>query len=165
MKILITFYSRTGITRKTAKDMGQLISTTGYEIDIEEIIDKKDRSGKIGYMVAGKDALAKKETEIGDVHHDPGNYDMVILGTPVWAGTITPAVRTYLHKYRECIKEAAFFCTHGGGGSSKTFDVMEDILDLPPLAVESFRDKSVKKEGHKGRLNPFLQEILSSKNL
>ncbi len=159
MKILIAFYSRTGITRRTAEDMAELMRQKGDEVELEELIDHKDRSGKIGYLAAAKDAMRKKETEIDEVKHRPADFDMVILGTPVWAGTIAPAIRTYLKSYGNEMPDVSFFCTHGGGGASKTFRVMEELSDCKPLAVTSIYDKDVKNKKHPDELKAFVDKL------
>lgn len=59
MKALVAFYSRTGNTKKLAEEISKIL-----EADIEEIRDKKDRSGAIGWLFAGKDATSKETTEL-----------------------------------------------------------------------------------------------------
>ncbi|MGM0405427.1 MAG: flavodoxin family protein [Thermoplasmatota archaeon] len=159
MKILISFYSRTGTTRKAAEDIEDALIVQDVKVKTEEVIDKKDRDGKTGYVIAGKDAMMKKETEIEEVSYDPENFDMLIVGTPVWAGKMTPAIRTYMEKYKDEIDHAAFFCTHGGGGESKTFDDMKEIVG-EPREVLSLRDKEVKEREHLDDISNFSERIL-----
>ncbi|HBP51341.1 TPA: flavodoxin, partial [Candidatus Shapirobacteria bacterium] len=52
MKTLVVFYSRTGNTRR----MGELIAQK-LHADIDEIIDQKSRSGIIGWILSGRDAM------------------------------------------------------------------------------------------------------------
>ncbi len=160
MKILITFYSRTGITRRTAKDMAKLLRDQDVEAELEELIDHKDRSGKLGFAVAAKDAMRKNETEIDEIKHSPRDFDMVVLGTPVWAGTIAPAIRTYLNRYGNEFPEVSFFCTHGGGGASKTFDVMEGSSGRSPKTVTSLKDKDVTRGEHLDDLRSFVENLI-----
>ncbi len=129
------------------------------ECRIEEIEDLKNRDGKIGYAKAAKDAFMGKETEIEEVTYAPADFDMVLLGTPVWSGTIAPAIRTYLNKYKNDLNKVAFFCTHGGGGESKTFKVMGKICGLEPQATLSLRDKDVKKVKHFEVLEKFVKQL------
>ncbi len=159
MNILISFYSRTGTTRKAAEDIEESLVKRDVEVKTEEVIDKKDRDGKTGYIVAGKDAMMKKETEIEEVSYNPENFDMLVVGTPVWAGKVTPAIRTYLEKYKDEIDHAAFFCTHGGGGESNTFNDMKEIIG-EPKEVLTLRDKEVKEGEHLDNLSNFIESIL-----
>jgi len=105
MKTLIAFYSRDGHTKRAAE-----IIAKGLSADIDEIEDKKSRKGIIGFLRAGYDATRGKTTEI-NFSKNPANYDVVIVGSPVWNGRVTPAIRTYLLKNRNSIKKIAFFVT------------------------------------------------------
>ncbi|MFH2027554.1 MAG: hypothetical protein ABIJ08_00305 [Nanoarchaeota archaeon] len=89
MKTLITYYSRTGTTRKVANEIAVQLGC-----DTDEIIDKTKRSGPLGYITSGRDAMKKSLTEI-ETKKDPSQYDLVIIGTPIWAWTMAPAIRTY----------------------------------------------------------------------
>ncbi len=159
MNILISYYSRTGTTRKAAMDIKEVLNKKDIEVKTEEIIDKKNRDGNTGYVIAGKDALMKKKTEIKDISYHPENFDMLIVGTPVWAGKVTPAIRTYLENYKDEISQTAFFCTHGGGGESKTFNDMQEIAG-EPKEVLSLRDKDVEERKHLEDISNFLERIL-----
>jgi flavodoxin len=130
MKNLIVFYSRTGTTKKMAEKMAKILKA-----DIDEIVDRKNRKGIIRWLLAGRDAMKKKTTEI-TFKKDPSKYSLVILGTPTWAGLPSPAIRTYLTKNK--FKKLAFFCTMGGKNHSKVFIEMESISKKPiaTLAVQ-----------------------------
>jgi len=121
MKILVAVYSRSGHTLNLAK---KITEELGAELDI--IVDKKKRKGIIGWFISGKDAVMQKKTEI-EFSKNPKDYDMIVLVTPVWAGRMTPAVRTYI--IQNNIKEAAFFCTFGGEGG-KVVDIVKDMLSI-----------------------------------
>ena len=108
MKALVTFYSRDGHTKRAAEIIAKALNA-----DIDEIKDKKPRKGIIGFLRAGYDATRGKTTEI-NFSKNPADYDIVIIGSPVWNGRVTPAVRTYLLKNRDGIKKAAFFATCAG---------------------------------------------------
>lgn len=149
MKTLVVFYSRDGHTKKVAEDIAKILNA-----DIDEIIDAKSRKGVIGWIIAGKDAMRKKPTEIG-FKKSPSEYDLVLIGTPVWAFTMTPAVRTYLslNKFRK----AAFFCTYGGG-ESKTFNEMEKS-SIAPVAVFGYKDKDIGNEEYTKKLEEFCSKL------
>ena len=90
-KILVVYYSRTGTTQKIAKEISGRLGA-----DMEEVVDKKNRKGIIGWIRAGRDAGAKRLTEIEEPQRDPGLYGLVIIGTPIWNGTISTPIRTYI---------------------------------------------------------------------
>ncbi len=153
MKKLVVFYSRTGNTRKIGKEIAGILGS-----DADEITDLKDRSGMIGWIMAGRDATAKKPARI-KYNNDPSRYDIVIIGTPVWAWTVTPAVREYLSRNR--FKNVAFFCT-AGSQIGKTFDEMEK-LSKKPVAKFWVSDKAMDEKGSKDKIKGFCDKINSIK--
>ena len=138
MRTLIVYYSRSGMTRMAAQDINEKISG-----DIEEIIDNKDRSGVIGYLLSGCGAIFKKKADLKDMRSNPAEYDLVIVGTPVWAGTVSAPVRTYLEKYKGSFKKIVFFCTMGGNKGSKTLAVMESLSDKKPEYTLALTDREI----------------------
>jgi flavodoxin len=145
MKILVVFYSRTGNTRRVGEEIAKNLNA-----DIDEIIDKKKRNGIIGWLGCGRDALFKKLTEIENKKR-PEEYDVAIIGTPVWAGTISSAIRTYLLQNK--FNKTAFFCTCGGD-KGKTFNEMEK-LSTKPQAVLELKYKEINE--CKGKIKSFCQ--------
>ena len=109
MKSLVVFYSRTGNARFVAQTVAAQICA-----DIEEVIDLKKRSGVIGFIIGGSDARRGKETEIGPTQKSPADYDLVIVGTPIWGGRPTPAITTYLKRNNLSGKKVAVFFVQGG---------------------------------------------------
>jgi len=149
-KILVAYYSRTGNTKKLGLEI-----TKKLKADSEEIKDLKERNRVIiGWLVSGKDATMKKKTKI-KFEKNPSKYDLVIIGTPVWAWTITPAIRTYLSENK--FKKVAFFCTNGGQ-KGKTFEEMEK-LSKKPIATLTLLDRKIKKGEYKEELNSFTKEL------
>jgi len=104
MKTLVIYYTRTG----NAKFMAETIAAE-LRADMEEVIDLKNRQGKLAFLPAGRDAMRGKETEIAQTKRTPNDYDLIIIGQPVWAGSPTPAIRTYLNKNALSGKKVALF--------------------------------------------------------
>jgi len=155
MKTLLVYYSRTGLTKKIAA----LISTK-LKVDLDEITDKKERAGVLNYIIAGKDAMSESLTGILYAH-DPRNYDCVIIGGPVWAWTMTPAIRTYLDKNVDAlkIKKVAFFATQGSDGADKKFAAMEKMLGIKPLATLVINARDFRSDVHVHKTDSFVQSI------
>ena len=105
----MVYYTRTGNARFVAETIAAEIGA-----DIEEVIDLKKRSGLIGWLNGGRDARQGKETEIAPTKKDPADYDLIVVGTPIWAGKPTPAINTYLKKNPLSGKKLAVFFSQGG---------------------------------------------------
>lgn len=155
MKSLVVFYSRTGTTKKVAIEIAHKLGA-----ELEEIIDLKDRKGAIGWLSGGKDAFKKNPTEIKKIEKNPKDYDLVVVGTPVWASTMAPAIRVYLSTAK--IKKAAFFVTMGGRGDEKTYaDMHELIVDAHLIGKLALRTAEV-KAGAGEKIDKFVEKIISS---
>jgi flavodoxin len=152
MKVLVTYYSRTGNTRKVAEKIAKILKA-----DLDEIKDLTDRSGPKGWLFGGRDASRKYPTEIR-YKKDPKDYDLVVIGTPIWAWTVTPAVRTYLSQKK--FPKVAFFATCGGSGIEKTFEEMERLSKKPVaklgLKAETFTQK-LEVHAHMDKIEKFCQ--------
>jgi flavodoxin len=154
-KILVVFYSRTGTTKKVAETIAGTL-----KCDIEEIVDMKDRKGVLGWIVSGKDATQKNLTTIKTITKLPDSYDLIIIGTPIWASKMTPAVRTYLSQNKEKIKNIAFFCTMGGSNSGNAFKEMEVFIGKQPINTLELSAKEVAQGTYVQKVKDFTAEIL-----
>jgi flavodoxin len=153
MKTLVVHYSRSSNTKKIAEEISNKI-----KCDVEEIIDTKNRKGIIGWLISGRDAHSKKLTSIKEIKKDPAKYDLVVLGTPIWAGLMAPAVRTYLNENKGKFKNVAFFCTCGSSGDVKTFEDMEDYIGITPTSKLTITSKDL-KSNYEDKLKSFIKEI------
>jgi flavodoxin len=154
MKSLVIFYSRSGNTRIIAHAIAD-----SSKSDIEEIIDKKKRLGRFGFLSAGKDATFRKLTKIDDVKNDPLKYDLIILGTPVWNGKMAPAIRTYIKEFKDKIKKVAFFVTADGSVRGTFNDLIETIEKEPVAKLEVLKDE-IKNDAFNTKIEEFLKSFI-----
>ena len=126
------------MTKKAAE-----ILARKYEADLEEIKDLTNRKGVAGYLRAGRDAIRKKLTEIEETKYNPANYDLVLVGTPIWGWNMSVPIRTYLVENRGKFKKVAFFCTMSGSGDKQAFEEMEKITKKKPIKTWTFLTAAV----------------------
>ncbi len=159
MRTLVVYYSRTGVTRAVAKRIAEALSA-----DVEELIDTKNRKGPLGFLLAGKDAALQKHVPIEPPQTNPAEYDLVVIGTPVWAGTVSTAVRAYLTGPGRDIRRAAWFCTTAKSGIPAALKTMQALLGREPLATAGFFQKDVKRNEHIAALDAFLSKLREAKS-
>lgn len=123
MADLVVYYSRTENTKLVAQTIQE---ETGA--DLLEIKDKKNRSGPIGYLKGGFDAFREKTTQIEYDKVDLKNYDMVYIGTPVWASKPTPAILQFLRENDLGGVKVITFCTTGSSGNETTINYMNHLI-------------------------------------
>ena len=94
MKIGLVYYSRTGNTRQVAKTLEEKFKEKNAEVDLIEIEHVK----RPGFLTAGKAASKQLELPIKNNHFDMEKYDIVIVGTPTWAGRPSPFMKVFINK-------------------------------------------------------------------
>lgn len=154
MKTLVVYYSRSGNTRLVAQEISSAI-----DCDIEEIADTKNWSGTMGFLRAGRDAAGHKLTVLEDIKNDPDDYDLIIIGTPIWGGNISVPVRTYIAGNSSRFNKVAFFCTAKGSDFIKVFDDMENLSNLVPIATIGITEREIKNVSYRSQVAGFIDEI------
>lgn len=107
MKILVVYYSKTGNTRKIAQEL-----SVKLKADIDEIKEARKR-GFLGTWLKGTRQAMKEKSSQVTFSKNPGDYDLVVLGGPIWAWNLIPPLRGYLEQNKDKIKKLAFFVTYG----------------------------------------------------
>jgi flavodoxin len=134
MKSLVVYYTRTGKTKVVAETVAAELGA-----DLEEIVDLKKREGKLGWIMAGKDASQKNQTEIAPLKRAPCDYDLIVLGTPIWAWSPAPAIRTYITRNPLESKKVAVFYTFDNdpkAASQKIRDLLPNIEVVGELGLK-----------------------------
>ena len=91
--ILCIYYSRTGNTKKAMEEIAAAL-----DAELAELRDNADRSGWRGWLRCGLDAMRKDTRPVAPLEtaRPLGDYRLVILGTPVWAGRSSAVMRSFL---------------------------------------------------------------------
>ena len=141
MKALVVYYSRTGNTKVIADEVAEALGA-----DVEDLKDTKDRQGPVGYMKSAQDAVRKTRAELKKAVHDPADYDLVILGGAIWAGSICSPMQTYALDHKGKFKRVAFLCTAGSSSATraqKSFDALEEVSGMKPVATLCVGQKEI----------------------
>lgn len=124
--ILVVYYSRTGKTRMVAERLAALLGA-----DLDEIAEEKDRSGVLGFIVAGKDAVLKKAVRLTHLP-DPAEYKTILIGMPIWAGRPCAPARAYIEQTDLTGKMICVFCTGDVSKGAGVFNAVGALLPAPP---------------------------------
>lgn len=117
-RILIAYFSRTGNTEQIANmihakvggDMFKIESKTPYSDDYNTVLNQ-----------AQKEQRSNARPELASYVDNMDGYDIVFIGYPNWWNDTPMSVLTFLERYNFSGKKVIPFCTHGGGGSGKSF--------------------------------------------
>ena len=153
-KILVIFYSRSGTTRRIAM---ALSATLGGSV--EEIVEGRGRDGFLGYCRSIIEARRKQSPNIMPAKNDPSSFDLVVIGTPVWAWSVSSPVRAYLTANKGRLPAVAFFCTLGGKGSETAFAQMQSIVGKSPRATCAITARDIAAGAEGAQLAGFAEAL------
>ncbi len=160
MKTAVIYYSLTGNTRLIATRIADVAGGDLFPIELKKPLKQK---GPWKYFRGGRDALLKRKSAICDPGFDQEGYELIFMGTPVWAGSFVPALDTFFEQVRITGKKVALFAS-SMGGSGKVFSSLEKKLEGNVIAgrihfVEPSRNPD--EEGKKAE--EWCRQILSQK--
>ncbi|MEM2900022.1 MAG: flavodoxin [Thermoplasmata archaeon] len=122
-KTIVIYYSRTGTTRKFAEALANVFSGTTIEIK-----DKKNRLGVLGFLRGINDARKERTTEIEPANVDISNAELILFGTPVWAGRSSPAINTIIQNLDLKGKNVITFTTARSANVEGAYRVMDKLV-------------------------------------
>lgn len=140
-KLLVAYFSLTGNTKFVAEKVANQINA-----DLCEVVDKKYKKGRLLYLKGGGASMREKLTEI-DVSKSIEEYDFIVIGSPVWAGKISPAIRTFLALNDFSNKKGAFFVTLAGDKTEKTLENMRKTTGFNSIVEELVISKALENKG------------------
>ena len=159
-KILVVYYSRSGATRAVANAIARYCRA-----DVEELRDVESRRGFGGYVRSAVEALRAQQGRIREPVRNPRDYDVVVLGTPVWAGHMSSPLRAYLAQCSVSGKQAAFFCTMGGRGAENVFAELTRLTGQAPLATLAMTTREAAQRPEDVRISKFAATLLDNKEI
>lgn len=125
-KVLVTYFSCSGVTAKAAKTIAGIVEGDLFEIKPEvpytkEDLNWMDKQSRSSVEMADKDsrpAIAKKVADMDE-------YDVVFVGFPIWWYVAPTIINTFLESYDWTGKKIVLFATSGGSGFGKTVENLE----------------------------------------
>lgn len=131
MKKAVVFYSLSGNTQAAAKEIAEGIGADLIELKLVKPFPT-EKSKQL--VLGGMQAMFGMKPVIQELSKNIKEYDVLILGTPIWAGTIAAPVHSFLNKYQVLDKIVAVFTFSGGGDNKRCIAKLSKRL--PRLKVE-----------------------------
>lgn len=154
MTTLVVHYSHNQHTATVADAIAKRLGATTAVIE-----EPQERDGALGLAGGAVSALLGRPSAIKEDGPDPAEFDLVILGTPVWVGAPTPAVNAYIDAHRDALKKVAFFCTEAKTGAAQAFARMERRIGHPPLATLELAEDELEGQARDEKLEQFLSQL------
>ena len=146
-RILVAYFSASGVTKKFAEKIAQAAGADLYEIEPKVAytsadlnwMDKKSRSSVEMADKAFRPKMVKKEL-------DPAAYDKILLGFPIWWGVAPTIVNTFLETYDFAGKKIGVFATSGGSGFGNTVKELKPSAPGAEISGGKFLNRGSEKE-------------------
>ena len=122
-----------GNTDYTAKSIAEDLDADLIEIRPEKAYPDK---GFRKFFWGGKSAVMAETPKLEPYTFDAEAYDRVIFGFPVWAGNVTPPIRTFVKEQDLREKRIAAFACQSGAGAEKAFGKLKAALGIETLEAE-----------------------------
>lgn len=136
-KILVAYFSASGTTAGAAKKLADAAGADLYEIKpavpyTKADLDWTNKSSRSSVEMNDKSsrpALADKSANIGD-------YDMILLGFPIWWYVSPTVINSFLESYDFSGRKIVLFATSGGSGFGKTVSGLKNSVAADTVIAE-----------------------------
>lgn len=156
-KILVAYFSASGVTRRVAENIAKITDARLFEIKPEVAYTKAD----LNWM----DKQSRSTTEMNDPFSRPaliGNveamsqYDTVIIGFPIWWYVAPTIINTFLEHNDFSGKKIALFATSGGSGFGKTVEKLRPSVD----ATAEFISEKLLNRAAEAEIEEWIKSII-----
>jgi flavodoxin len=133
MKTAVIYYSMSGNTAATARKIADGINADLLEIKPEKAFPDK---GFKKFLWGGKSAVMAEKPKLVPYSFDGALYERIVFGFPVWAGNVTPPLRTFIRDENLAGKRFAAFACESGSGAEKAFGKLKAALGIDAFDAE-----------------------------
>lgn len=155
-KVLVTYFSHSGNTKVVAEKINSILNGDLFEI---KTLDTYPVKYNLVVDQAKKEFLAQYRPKLQNHVENLNNYDVIVIGYPMWWYTCPMAIFSFLEEYDFSGKVILPFCTHEGSALSSS---IEDIKKIVPTAIvkEGLAIRGSKVSESDQLINAWLKKVL-----
>ena len=149
-KILVTYFSASGVTKKVAEKINNMVESDLLEITpvvpyTKEDLNWNDKKSRSSIEMGDKSF----RPEIVKVKENIDEYDIIFVGFPIWWYIAPTIVNTFLESYNLEGKTVIPYFTSGGSGAGKTVENLKPSCKgatiLEAKKLNAFDEEGIKK--------------------
>jgi flavodoxin len=154
MKTSIIYYSYSGNTRSVAEKVHAACGGNLIEVKSNEY-----SSPLTAYTIGSYRAMKGRCDPIEPAIIDIAADDLIVIGTPVWAGRAPPAINAAVAALQGCTGKSAVIFATCGGKERETLPILKKALEARGVTVvgEFVFDKNGMKDA--ARINAMISTI------
>ena len=128
MKTLVAYFSASGNTASLAKRVAEAAKADLFEIKPVEPYTDADLRWTNPLARCNKEKLGKKNVPIADRVENLDEYDLILIGFPVWYYGAPNIIETSAKRYDFTGKKVALFATSGGSDITKAPAKLQPLM-------------------------------------
>lgn len=136
-EILVVYYSLTGNTKLIAEAIAEAINAD--TLALKPVKELNPESG-MRFFWGGAQSTMKKKPKLKEFDINPIDYELIILGTPVWAWKFSPPIRSFLSKFDLSGKNIALWTCSAGDGVKAMSGFKEALKDANIIGEIRFKE-------------------------
>jgi len=144
MRLCIVFHSETGHTKAVADYVAKVLGA-----DLIRVKDCARYNAVTRYLIGASCAHRGDKATIEPDTIDVTPYDLIVIGSPVWAWHPTPAINAAIAILKGCEKKFSIIYATSGGMPGETLNFMKQALEgrgVTVLSTFHFNRKEVRDE-------------------
>ena len=155
MKVLVAYFSASGVTKGVAQQLAEVAGADLHEIKPEQPytdadLDWRDKESRSSVEMKDKNS----RPAITDKLENMADYDVVFVGFPIWWYTCPTIINTFMEAYDFKGKTVVPFATSGGSTIEKS---CEDLKATYPDLT--WKDGKLLNKPSKEDLEQFVQTV------
>ena len=149
-KVLVVVYSYTGTSRRVADLLG---GQQGWPV--AEIRETHARRGAFGSLRCILDALLRRRPAIRYDGPPPGQFDAVVLVSPIWMLRLAGPMRSFLALHGSRLPNVAVLSVRGSRGASNAVVEVGALLGREPMLSAAVTMREVDEGSYAAQLQAF----------
>lgn len=147
-KVLVSYFSASGVTKRVAEKVATAINGDLFEIEpvdkyTNADLDWTNKQSRSTIEMRDKTFRPPIKSRVQNIN----DYDLVILGFPVWWYTAPTIINTFIEENDLVGKDIYVFVTSGGSGSEKSFnDLKNTYTNIDFISDRRFRGNETEEE-------------------
>ena len=126
-KVLVSYFSASGVTKRVAEKVATAINGDLFEIEpvdkyTNADLDWTNKQSRSTIEMRDKTFRPPIKNRVQNIN----DYDLVILGFPVWWYTAPTIINTFIEENDLVGKDIYVFVTSGSSGSEKSFNDLKN---------------------------------------
>ena len=154
MSVCIVYHSETGNTKRVAEAVAKATGAV--------LVPVRDTAGysRITMYLIGAPRARKGETAVIEPPQiDVSGYDLIVVGSPVWAWRPTPGANAAIAALTGCAGKRGMVFATSGGQPGETLRILKDALSGRGLKVEGSFHFSRRELGDARKLGGFIDAV------